>query len=147
MALSAGVQKSCFKCKKEKPLEQFYQHPQMSDGHLGKCKDCTKADVAIRLSNKRQDIREYEQWRSQTASRKAKLPDYQRAMRVKYPEKYAARMALNNAVRDGRVERRPCEICGDLESEGHHHDYTKPFDVRWLCFKHHREIAHGQKVG
>lgn len=40
--------KKCFKCGIEKPLDAFYVHPQMGDGHLGKCKDCTKKDTAIR---------------------------------------------------------------------------------------------------
>jgi hypothetical protein len=35
--------KTCFQCQLSKPLPDFYQHPQMSDGYLGKCKDCTRA--------------------------------------------------------------------------------------------------------
>lgn len=46
--------KICFKCGIEKPLTDYYKHKQMGDGHLGKCKDCTKNDTKKRtdiLSN------------------------------------------------------------------------------------------------
>lgn len=51
--------KICFKCGKEKPLSKFYVHKQMGDGHLNKCKECTKDDVRKNLSLKSDDL----EWR------------------------------------------------------------------------------------
>lgn len=137
--------KACFKCHRVKPIDQFYKHPQMADGHLNKCKECTKADVkaAYRAANGRA---EYERERSQLPSRKAAVKQYQRASRERDPVRAKARSAVSNAIRDGRLVRQPCEVCNDPKSQAHHHDYTKPLDVRWLCFRHHREHEHGQTI-
>jgi len=144
-----GVQKRCFKCGNEKPLTEFYRHPQMADGRLGRCKECTKQAVAARAASPdgRERIREYERIRFQFASRKAAVVRYQKKRRQQDPQKYKARTAVGNALRDGKLIKGPCEICGDPKSQAHHHDYGKPLDVQWLCFKHHREIGHGQIVG
>jgi len=37
-------EKKCFKCDLVLPLPEFYKHPGMRDGHLNKCKKCTKND-------------------------------------------------------------------------------------------------------
>ena len=37
--------KICFKCQRALSISEFYVHRGMADGHLGKCKDCTKRDV------------------------------------------------------------------------------------------------------
>ena len=42
--------KKCFKCGVIKPLSDFYCHPQMNDGHLNKCKECTKIDAINRYN-------------------------------------------------------------------------------------------------
>lgn len=47
--------------------------------------------------------------------------------------KRRARTAVSNAIRDGRLTRRPCYGCGCEAAQAHHDDYSKPLDVRWLC--------------
>lgn len=51
--------------------------------------------------------------------------------------KRLARSLLIRAVNRGQVVRGPCELCGDPNTEGHHGDYGKPLEVRWLCPPHH----------
>tara|TARA_R110000782_G_scaffold264775_1_gene358146 strand:+ start:120 stop:659 length:540 start_codon:yes stop_codon:yes gene_type:complete len=47
--------KKCFKCGERLPLTEFYTHKGMKDGHLSKCKSCTKKDVADRTELKSKD--------------------------------------------------------------------------------------------
>lgn len=37
--------KICFKCDTLKSIDEFYSHKKMKDGHLNKCKECTRKDV------------------------------------------------------------------------------------------------------
>jgi hypothetical protein len=54
--------------------------------------------------------------------------------------KYWARYSTSNAIKRGMIIKMPCEICGTNELvEAHHEDYSKPFDVKWLCRTHHGE--------
>jgi hypothetical protein len=36
-------------------------------------------------------------------------------------------------------------ICGNKKSEAHHTDYSKPYDVIWLCDFHHHQL-HNHKL-
>lgn len=137
--------KRCFKCQKLKPLSAFYRHPEMTDGHLGKCKICTKADVKQRYYDpeSRPRIIAYERERSQRPERKKLVLIYQRRRRALSPGKARARDAIAQGLRAGRIKREPCQVCGSPHSQAHHVDYRRPLKVIWLCFKHHRE-AHGQ---
>lgn len=144
--------KICFKCSTELPLSEFYSHPQMADGHLGKCKTCAKNDSEERRSVKSLDSEWVgkEMERHRIKQRKARLQgtacvltrevknQVDRRYRFKYPDKAAAHAVVSNASRDNKIERKPCEVCGE-KAQAHHDDYSKPLEVRWLCPKHHSE--------
>lgn len=140
------MEKNCFRCGVLKPLDAFYKHPEMADGTLNKCKSCTKIDVRAHYQNNRKRFSDYDTRREQTPERKkAKRINLSR-YRAKNRLVVRAYSATARAVRSGRIKRMPCIVCGGLKAEAHHHDYSRPLDVTWLCFKHHREVAHGQTV-
>jgi ribosomal protein S27AE len=60
-----------------------------------------------------------------------------------HPEGPRAHKLVYDAVRGGRIPRPDrCEGCGLAKRlHGHHDDYTKPLQVRWLCGSCHR-LAH-----
>jgi hypothetical protein len=134
--------KTCFKCGKEKELEEFYRHSAMGDGRLGKCKACTKKDVAENYRKNIEHYVAYEKQRFKSPERKQQLLKYQQSRRIKSPGKYKCHTAVSNAIKDGKLIKQPCEVCG-TKAEAHHDDYSKPLDVRWLCRKHHLE-HHGK---
>lgn len=142
----ATSKKTCFKCECEKPISDFYAHKMMKDGHLNKCKECTKLDVKLRYLDpqKRIMIAEYEKRRFQNPERKKKVATYQKSSRCRNKDKYNARTKVGNLIRSGKLVRKKCEVCGDEKSEAHHTDYNLPTSVRWLCFFCHRKYGHNQ---
>lgn len=136
------MNKKCFKCKQTKHINLFYRHNGTADGYLNKCKLCTKKDVKRRYDDPVSILKivEYEKKRNQTPERKLAKLIYQQTRRLKYPNKNKARYKLFKAVKDGRILKRPCEVCGNIKVEAHHTDYRKFLDVKWLCKKHHLEI-------
>ena len=52
---------------------------------------------------------------------------------IQDPIKSSARAKLNHALKTGLIMRFACLKCGEAETEAHHHDYSKPLDVEWLC--------------
>lgn len=64
---------------------------------------------------------------------------------AKYPARRKASHIVNNALRDGKLQKLPCFICGNSEVEAHHASYDLPLVVTWLCVEHHKEI-HWQKM-
>ena len=59
---------------------------------------------------------------------------------AKHPLKHKCRLVYTAALRAGVLRRGCCEFYGDPKTEGHHEDYDQPYQVRWLCRKHHRLV-------
>lgn len=51
--------------------------------------------------------------------------------------KLRAREMVAYAIKKGTLVSLPCETCGDARTQAHHEDYSKPFEVIWLCSKCH----------
>jgi hypothetical protein len=125
----------------------------MADGHVNKCKECNKLDVRTNRKKREEYYNAYDRLRSTEPERKqqkklreskpevrAKIAEYRKSYTYD-KERKAATTAVNNAVRDGKLTKLPCWVCGTTENvEGHHVHYDMPLDVIWLCTKHHAEV-------
>lgn len=67
---------------------------------------------------------------------------------LRYPEKVKARCLLSHAITSGKVVKpKTCSNCLKEKSmiHGHHEDYSKPYEVKWLCipchFLEHRKLT------
>jgi hypothetical protein len=105
------------------------------------------------LKNKERIIKAVQLWRK---NHKEKACEYvtkwnkkhiesRRANVVKNYQKYWAtktwcRNIARVAKRNGFFKKEPCEVCGNIEVEIHHPDYTEPYMIQWLCHKHHHEL-------
>jgi hypothetical protein len=131
--------KECFKCKSVKPLIEFYKHSMMADGHLNKCKECTKSDVNKHRSDNLDKIRAYDRERGKDAHRIKQNVDVTRAWRAEDKRRQKAHSAVSREIRSGRLQRQPCVRCGEIKSLAHHEDYDKPLEVMWLCQPCHKQ--------
>ena len=135
------MKKTCFKCLKKKDISEFYKHGQMADGYLNKCKECAKKDVHKHRKNNIEKIRAYDRKRSKFPHRIKAVTVNTKKYRTNNPIRYAAHTLLSNAIRNKKIKKLPCEVCGKTNKiHGHHEDYYKPLSVIWLCAKHHSEL-------
>lgn len=144
--------KTCRVCLITKPVSDFFRHPRMADGHRSNCKSC-KYDYDVknrerfaprrrayaRKAGLSKEIRakrcEYYQSRKDDPEFKARLSAIGKRGYKKNAIKRKSAVVLRTAMRSGRVvAAKICEECGSARNiEGHHEDYTKPLEIKWLC--------------
>lgn len=111
--------KACGVCKTVKESDCFNRDYGRKDCLSARCRDCDSEKAF--LYRKSESVR--------IKQRDAKRGD----------AKVSARTSFNTRVKRGKILKQPCRVCGDKEAQGHHEDYAKPYDVIWLCRKHHAQ--------
>lgn len=112
----------CWKCKETKP-ESNFSYSEKYKRFWAVCNQCTNKHLYELPVERRREL-----WRE--ASRRRSKKD---------AEKLKTRAQTNKAIRDGQIQKKPCEVCGEEKSQAHHKDYSKPLEIMWLCHTHHRD--------
>lgn len=136
----------CKSCGTQGGDEAFYE------SNRTKCKQCIRAAVIANRLAKIDYYRQFDNMRASQPHRVAARKEYATTDAYKashkkavvrylgsHPKRRAAHVAIGNAIRDGRITKCPCMVCGAKKVEGHHPDYDRPLDVVWLCTTHHNE--------
>lgn len=131
---------TCRTCGEDKPQDGFYWRRDLGRPFT-ECKACHHA----RTTKWRRDNVERARRISRRAQRKAHLvnPGHSHAADRRWieanREKKRAHQAVDRALRRGDlVKPDACEECGGVNRlHGHHDDYSRQLEVRWLCVPCH----------
>ena len=143
--------KTCTRCGVNKDESLFGANKSFEDGLHYRCKEC--ASVYQKERRERLNASKPPGWKEKSKDRAKYMeqwitnnPGYMTAKKREWWKKNKDRLKVKDAVRyaikTGKLVKTPCHICGDVQVEGHHPDYSRPLDVVWLCRKHHNEVHH-----
>jgi len=136
----------CYKCEATKPESEFNWANRAEGRRQDMCRACFSVYNQARYAANKYEIR------GRVTAYKAANPV--RALRSRLliaerePSPRRAYRAVEQALIAGVLVRPShCSECGCHEAEhrveAHHHDYSLPLDVRWLCTPCHRAVHRG----
>lgn len=152
------IEITCNMCGQTKPETDFYVHQAAPTGRQTRCKGCWKISHSRSLEEKRateEGRKKRSAWRRTRTLTDAAVERERRHSRkfaTEHPEKVSAQRMVRRALSSGKLTRPDkCGHCGQPSIpfrdgrpsiQAHHHDYSKPLDVMWLCVDcHAREHA------
>lgn len=137
--------KKCNVCAEFSDVNNYYNRDNT-------CKPCRREKVRLNRAKNIEYYREYDKWRyvnhpqvregnkryDQSDRGKVSIARAGERYRAKNKEARAAHIIVGNAVRDGKlIKPKQCPVCLEFKPSrqihGHHDDYTKPMEVRWMC--------------
>ncbi len=145
-------EKKCFKCGKTKVLSAFYKHKKMLDGHLNKCKDCTKSDTKERNNKMSKDPKWIEGERNRSREKYHRLgykdkhkptKDQKKAIMKRYAEKYPEKIAAKSKASNLKPEIKGNQLHHWSYNEQHYKDV-----IEYSVADHntiHRHIIYDQE--
>ncbi len=124
------VSRICSKCGEDRVWRWRQPH----------CNPCEAARWRARWAAMTSDEKQ-RHWARRQSPRARALTSRRDSMDSKrFPKRSRAIHAVNYAIRVGILIKQPCEVCGSTKRvHGHHDDYDKKLEVRWLCPLHHVE--------
>ena len=142
-------EKKCSECGRMLPTSEFNKNRNNKDGLQDRCRDCFSAYNKKRYAGMR------ERTKRMVAEYRRDNPGNVLSTRLatckRNPTKQNAQKALSEAIAAGVVENpQVCYGCGceppEHRIEAHHHDYTKPLEVIWLCTPCHSRMDAQRRV-
>lgn len=132
--------KLCGECEAEKDQSEFGKRSASADGLASRCRRC-QSDYDKARSKLPKRVKARAKY-AQTEAGKAAGSKAKKKWAENNLVKRAANVIIGNAIRDGRIEKGHfCSICGidNVKIHGHHDDYSRPLEVRWLCSMCHED--------